>query len=162
MTNDTNEALAALVRRLRDPWNHSEDLCEEAADMLTALAEKLAEAEALALEMELRHQRALTRLHEVEADADRLAEVLTFYRDTWRVVKNKRGLLEWRPQEGLLDDCGNQANDALAARRQALQEAADWLTSEAASQGGTKTPRGRTAQYYARKMRDLARIEAEQ
>lgn len=55
MTAGTNEALDALVKRLRDPWNHSEDLCDEAADMLTAQAAKLAEA---------------------EADADRLAEAL--------------------------------------------------------------------------------------
>ncbi len=32
-------------------------------------------------------------------------------------------------------------------RREGLEQAAQWLTQQAAEKGGTKTPRGRTAQY---------------
>lgn len=80
--------LAALVAALRTQRQIDMDGCEvavsrqacdEAADALayiTDLEARLAAAEALALEYEHRHQRALSLLHEAEAGEDALAEAL--------------------------------------------------------------------------------------
>lgn len=38
-----------------------------------------------------------------------------------------------------------------------LRKASRWLLDTAASKGGTKTPAGRTAQFYARSIADLIR-----
>ncbi len=101
MTADTNEALDALVNALRSGEQADMDgvmvrvsrqACEEAADMLTAQAAKLAEA---------------------EADADRLAEALRY--------RNGVSHDEDCPAHGLpgaaigICDCGSEdAIDALA------------------------------------------------
>lgn len=55
---------------------------------------------------------ALTSLMEENA---RLKVALQFYVDAWRFTTNtKRGGLEWKPKDALLDDCGNVARTALA------------------------------------------------
>ena len=105
MTADTNEALDALVKRLRGyhitKASDTYRLIDEAADMLTAPPAKLAEAEA--------------ELAQMKADAYA------------RVVD---------------------------ARRQALQEAAEWIESVPQSLPDR--------QHYARCIRDLDKIWAEQ
>lgn len=53
-----------------------------------------------------------------------------------------------------------ERDEARATAAAAYERAAQYLTQQAAEKGGTKTPQGRTAQYYARKIRALA-TEAE-
>lgn len=55
-------------------------------------------------------------IHELQdAEIARLRKALQFYADTWCFTTNpKRGGLEWKPKEALLDDCGNTARAAIA------------------------------------------------
>ena len=46
------------------------------------------------------------------------------------------------------------------ARASAFKKAEKFLIDQAAEKGGTKTPQGRTAQYYARKIADMAKTPA--
>ena len=46
------------------------------------------------------------------------------------------------------------------ARASAFKKAEKFLIDQAAEKGGTKTPQGRTAQYYARKIADMEKTQA--
>lgn len=50
-----------------------------------------------------------------QAILNQLVSALKFYADAWCFTTNpKRGGLEWKPTEKLLDDCGNVARAALS------------------------------------------------
>lgn len=105
MTADTNEALDALVNALRSGEQADMDgtmvrvsrqACEEAADMLTAQAAKLAEAEAVA-------EGALMILMDERSHADRLAEALEPAKTIFQIYED--------------DDAAHEAQLALAAHQ---------------------------------------------
>lgn len=50
---------------------------------------------------------------ELNAEIERLKAALVFYRDGWTFKPSKFGGLTWKPNEKLLDDCGNTACEAL-------------------------------------------------